>query len=318
MRRPNGHGTIAKLPGNRRRPFAVKVTTGWTEKGTQQYKYLSYHKSYKEALQALNKYVEDPYDVKDITMSELWEEWYPLQDDKVEGTRRSYRVAWKHLEPFHDMKIRDIDRFMLQRFYDDPKFTINSANTVKVLLKLMFDYAVSRGMLPVSALEMQKLIDFSSKKASREITRKVITKEEEQSLWEKNDDISKIILVYLYTGLRYSELYELMPENCFDDHIKIVHAKTKAGIRTVPLCDKVQKLLPIEPVPAYDSFNELFKNYLPGHHIHDTRHTFITRLTEQNVNQDVIKAIVGHSRGNVTSKYIHISLEMMLDAVNKL
>ena len=74
MRRPNGSGTIAKLPGNRRKPYAVKITTGWTEKGTQQYKYISYHKSYKEALQALNKYVEDPYTVNDITLEKLWED----------------------------------------------------------------------------------------------------------------------------------------------------------------------------------------------------------------------------------------------------
>ena len=318
MRRPNGSGTIAKLPGNRRKPYAVKITTGWTEKGTQQYKYISYHKSYREALQALNKYVEDPYTITDITLKELWEEWYALQDNKVEGTRRAYRGAWKYLEPFHDSKLREIDRFMLQRLYDDPKFTINSARNIKKTLNCMIKYAVTRGYLPEDALNIQNLINLSEKKQVRGINRKVITKDEERMLWDKGDEMSRIILVYMYTGLRYSELYNLLPENCHDDYIEIIQAKTKAGIRTVPLCDKVQKLLPIKQVPAYDSFNEIFKTYLPGHHIHDTRHTFVTRLTELNTNPDVIKAIVGHSRGNVTSQYVHISLETMLEAVNKL
>ena len=60
MRRANGQGTIVKLAGNRRRPYAVKRITGWKENGVPTYKYLSYHKTYREAERALNKYNEDP------------------------------------------------------------------------------------------------------------------------------------------------------------------------------------------------------------------------------------------------------------------
>ncbi|KAB4602114.1 recombinase, partial [Bacteroides thetaiotaomicron] len=33
MRNPNGYGTVAKLSGNRRRPFIVKKVIGWNNKG---------------------------------------------------------------------------------------------------------------------------------------------------------------------------------------------------------------------------------------------------------------------------------------------
>ena len=33
MRAPNGFGTVARLSGNRRRPFIIKKTVGWNDKG---------------------------------------------------------------------------------------------------------------------------------------------------------------------------------------------------------------------------------------------------------------------------------------------
>ena len=33
MRNPNGYGTVAKLSGNRRRPYIIKKTAGWKNNG---------------------------------------------------------------------------------------------------------------------------------------------------------------------------------------------------------------------------------------------------------------------------------------------
>ena len=43
MRRGNGDGSIFKLKGRRRRPYAVRVTVGWTDDGKQKYKYIGYY-----------------------------------------------------------------------------------------------------------------------------------------------------------------------------------------------------------------------------------------------------------------------------------
>lgn len=40
MRLPSGYGSIIKLKGNRRRPFQVRLTKGWTdERETNLYKF---------------------------------------------------------------------------------------------------------------------------------------------------------------------------------------------------------------------------------------------------------------------------------------
>lgn len=319
MKRANGMGTICKLSGKRRRPYAVKVTIGWSETGVQRYKYISYHRSYREALQALNDYANDPYTISDKTLSELWEEWYSLQDSKSEGTRRNYCVAWNHLEPLHDVKLSRLDRVTLQRFYDKLGGTKNIANNIKKTLQPMIDYAVKRGNMPLTALNLHDVIDLYSAPLQRTVIRKIITADEIDRLWNMTDNMTaRTILVYLYTGLRFSELYELDEKNAYPDHLDIVKAKTKAGIRTVPLSDKVKKLLPIDPVPEYQTFYDHFKEVLPNHNIHDTRHTFITMLTEAGVDPRIIKTIVGHSTKDITEIYTHISLEVMLEAVNKI
>lgn len=42
MRNPNGYGTVAKLSGNRRRPFIVKKVIGWNNKGHPIYDIVGY------------------------------------------------------------------------------------------------------------------------------------------------------------------------------------------------------------------------------------------------------------------------------------
>ena len=56
MRNPNGYGSVFKLSGNRRKPFAVRITKGYTDEGKQTYKYLSYHITRRETMQALAAY----------------------------------------------------------------------------------------------------------------------------------------------------------------------------------------------------------------------------------------------------------------------
>ena len=58
MRNPNGYGSIIKLSGKRRKPFAVRVTIGWNNNGKQIYKYIGYYKTKQEADRQLVYYTE--------------------------------------------------------------------------------------------------------------------------------------------------------------------------------------------------------------------------------------------------------------------
>lgn len=320
MRRANGTGHITKLSGNRRRPYAVRKIVGWTEKGTPKYKYISYHKTEREAERALNSYTEDPYRLGKYTLEDVYKEWYAIKEtEKQENTLRGYRTQWNHLKPLYETKIQNLDRFELQKYFNSLELTEYALVRIRNLLKMLFQYAVKRGVLPISALNLTKAIDLCPKVETKENGHILITKEEISELWkQKDDETVKIILFYIYTGLRFSELRSLIAKNIHGDYIEITQAKTEAGKRIVPLSDKAKSLLPIRDVPPHTTFCTHMQKVLPGHTPHDTRHTFISLMVEAKIDDRIIKAIVGHKPTDITEHYTHISFEVMQEAVNQI
>lgn len=321
MKRANGTGTICKLAGNRRRPYAVKITTGYTETGKLQYKYLSYHRTRTEAEKALNRYVEDPFTLSKYTLKELYEEYIQIQEkNKADSTIRNHNAAFSHMKPLWDIKMTDIDRQELQKFYANLDVTPSIIGNIRRTMKSLIKYAIKLDIMPLSMLDVHNVLDLEATKEGVKHEHTLITKEERAALWKHtDDDFVRVILFYIYTGLRYSELYNLLPEDLHEDHLIIRQAKTEAGKREVPIAEFVKKLLPLPEIPCYSIFNESFHDVLPDHKPHDTRHTFVTMLSENGTDQRVIQSIVGHARKkNVTEIYTHITLEKKLEAVNAL
>ena len=53
--------------------------------------------------------------------------------------------------------------------------------------------------------------------------------------------------------------------------------------------------------------SKVFKKLCPNHHLHDLRHTFITRCAECGVNVNVCQQVVGHSTADMTlNVYMHV------------
>ena len=320
MRRPNGSGHIVKMTGNRRKPYAIRKVVGWKEDGKPILKYISYHRTKREAEKALNAFMEDPYIVKKATLADVYKEWYALREkEKAENTLINYRSTWNHLEPLHDMRIQTIDRFELQRYFDSLEETEIVLVRIKSMLKMLFKYGAQHGYLPMSAMNLHNSVEITARKEARENPHNILTKEELADLWNRKDDeIVKIILVYVYTGLRFAELRKLTRNNAHDDYIEIKQSKTPSGNRIVPLSDKVKSLLPIEEVPPHSTFSVYMDKILPGHTPHDTRHTFISLMAEAGVDDKVVRAIVGHKPKDVTEQYTHYSFETLLEAVNRI
>lgn len=321
MRRANGQGSVVKMTGNRRRPWAIRKVIGWKENGKPKLQYISYHKTKREAENALNRYNSDPYAISNKTLDDLYNEWYGImENEKADGTLRAYRTRYEHLKPIRGEKLTDIDVVMLERLYAGLDVSKGTLEDIQTLINLMFKYAVKRRYLPVSALNLSKAINLPLKGEIKRNPHKIIDKTDIAKLWaiQRENEYAKIILVYIYTGLRYSELKNLEATQCHDNYIEIGKAKTKAGVRVVPICDKLKEVLPIIQVPPRTTFDRYFKMLLPNHAVHDTRHTFVSMLTEKGVDVRIIKAIVGHKINDITAVYTHISLDMMLEAVNLL
>ena len=76
MKLPNNYGSIYKKGGNRRKPYAVVVTTGWTDEGKQKRKGLGYVTSPAQGLKLLAEYYNNPYNlnIKNISFSDIWKD----------------------------------------------------------------------------------------------------------------------------------------------------------------------------------------------------------------------------------------------------
>lgn len=316
MKNPNGYGTIVKLAGNRRKPYACRITIGWKEDGKPKFKYLSYHHTKREAAQALAEYNKNPYSLEKKTFADIYPQWLEFQNysHKVEN---KYDNAFKRCAPLHKVYMVDLTLPKLQNFFDNITETKTSVDIMKTMIRSMINFSIKRGLLPLSMKDIMDLVDIVPRKETTEVKREVFSREEISELWKnKEEKYAKLCLFYIYTGLRFAELRNA---EWHDNYLYISKAKSKAGIRMVPLSDKAKSLLPLPAdLPGHRTYYDCLK-YRYNHLPHDTRHTFISMLTEAGVDSRLIKKIVGHATNDVTENvYTHISLETMIEAVNKI
>ena len=102
MKRANGDGSVYKLGGKRRKPWAARVTIGWnldpnTGQLRQVYQSIGTFATRPEAETALNNFLQNPYDIEKhkITFSgvyDLWSaEYYATL--KNDSSARSYKAG---------------------------------------------------------------------------------------------------------------------------------------------------------------------------------------------------------------------------------
>ena len=321
MKNANGYGTVIKLQGNRRKPYACRKTVGWTEKGYPKYKYISYHRTRREAVQALAEYNKNPYSIDKITFAEAFERFIEHKEGTVKRISDMKSLHKKYMSPLDGFYMPDFSIGTVQAYFDSLETTKSTLDRIKHLLGQVIDYCVKRELMPLSAKDITRMVDLTPKQKTKSVHRAVFTRQDIEWLWNHKDaETPHIILFYIYTGIRSAEIHSI---EWHEDYIKVMESKTDAGIRDVPLSDKAKSLLPLPPVPGYKTLWKRMKalsaNLGTRHNVHDCRHTFISLLTEAGVDARIIKKIVGHTAQDVTEDvYTHISLEAMREAVNKI
>jgi len=312
MRNPNGFGSVYKLSGARRRPWAARKTTGRDHKGFQTYTFIGYYETKTEAMNALAAFNLKPSDRR-CTFSDIYEKYIAEAEHQLrKKTLISYRGAYgRYMQPLYKMKMADIKLFDLQNLVNP--LTKPTAQVVRRVLSGVFQYAARHELITPDKADLPKYLQFSEK-VDYNIERKLYTDT------EIHNETDPIILILLYTGLRIGELLDLKAEDVHleDRYLKVTQSKTKAGVRIVPIAEKIVPLMGTVPITiTYSSVYGRIK--LRGHTPHDTRHTFISKLADLGVDERIIRAIVGHAGSGVTeSVYTHIDLKPMLDAVNRL
>ncbi len=357
MRNPNGYGGVAKLPGNRRRPFRARVTSEWVPqeggKKLQRYTTLGYFETRGEAMRALAEYNNAPYSMalRHTTFLEAYESWSPRYFEKYPSTRRVTQSAMLFCRNLWDKPIRDLRPAQLQeviRAMDGKSRGYQSK--VRSLMHMLYRWAMARDIVE---RDWSQFVELTS--PERPSPRVVFSHEEIARLWElrragaplpgeperyRGQGMLDSVLVLLYTGMRVGELLALRRESvdlagrCID----LMGTKTRAARRRVPLH---REILPVfEALMArgsseflisgpdgaglnysqykYGWFDKVMAGLELDHTPHDTRHTFVSALDTAGVKRGAVKFIVGHSQRDVTDRYTHKDIPELLAEIDKL
>ena len=339
MRNENGFGGIVKLSGNRRRPYAVRVTVGWNDNGKQIFKYISYHAKKSEAQIALAEYNKNPYDLDNARIT--FEEVYSLMqktefNDLSESSLRNYRGAYNYSSTLHKKVFKELKKNHLQGVINSIKAP-TMCNIAKLLFLKMYKFALENDIVTTNYAQYLKV---PKKEDSKE--KQPFGDNEIKYLWDNIDGVrhADIVLILLYTGLRIGELLDIKKENVFlKERYMIGGKKTNAGKnRIIPIHKRILPLveyhfnrstcpyLIMNNKGAKLQYVSFMKTYWSAflsdtgvkHTPHDTRHTFISNMDRTNVNRIILKRIVGHSNKDVTENYTHKNIEELIEAVDKL
>ena len=368
MKLPNGYGSVYKLSGKRRKPYAARKTVGWKflDKTTKEevkepdpsnmqnigcypiYEFIGYYETRAEALTALSDYNKDPYDLNSskVTFAELYERWSEVHFEKVsESNVKGYKAAYKLCSSLENMKVNDITIDHMQKVVDESGKNTPTLKKVKILFGLMYDYAVLHDIVTQDKRDKIRYLDINKAGNPDARNRRPFKKTEIKTVWKWNDtnEYFSIILMLIYSGVRISELLDLKKENVNleEKWFDVTASKTQAGIRKVPINDKVlpffqewmdkndcEYLLSTPDAKHFD-----YRNYYDSYWTplmnqmgldseltpHCTRHTCISLLTAKGVDERIIKKIVGHKGQGVTQTvYTHFEIDELLDAINQI
>lgn len=339
MRLPNGFGSITKLSGKRRKPYVIRVTTGWTDSGKEIRKVIAYAKDSKEALQILNSYHHNSYDLsyKDMLVEELFDKWITRKSDKISDKNESlYRSTFKnHCKPTHRKKVVNVTNIDIQTLIDDCQY----GYTIKKYIKQIFSQLKTFcKFINIECNWDPELIEIPT--PTKSTLHKPFTKEEINKLWSNLNDVGAIYsLILIYTGMRPSELLKLEVSNIhLDERYMIGGIKTKAGIdRIIPIHKNIFDLISNlknddEKYLLYNIHNKqmTYKNFLTkfqatmerlemNHTPHDGRHSFATFMDNSGANKLCIKLIMGHAVSDVTDGiYTHKNIQQLVEAIDQL
>ena len=344
-RLPNGFGSVYKLSGNRRKPWAARKTTGWKDNGQPVYTFVGFYATRAEALTALADYNKDPYDVHaaTITFGEVYERWSAEHFPKISHSGvKSYQAVYKCCGKLDHMRMVDIKLDHLQKAADESGKNTPTLKRMKNLFSAMWDYAVVHEILTPDRRDIVRYVDVSKPGNPNKLDRAPFTAAQIRRLWEMEggNEYVSVILIMIYSGVRIGELLDLKKEDVHLDErwFHIRQAKTAAGVREVPIAEKIVPLMQkwmdrdcefliCNSSGTRMSYYVFRDNYWKGimdmlsmeRRPHDTRHTCITMLTEAGVDPRIIRQIVGHKGQGVTETvYTHVDLPAKLEAINRI
>jgi integrase len=331
--RPNGTGSVYR----RGKTWECAIVLGYIIQDDGKRKAIRPTKggfrTKKEALEYLPRLKEErPRNTP--TLHELWDRYKDSKKyEKLSASRQEkYRIAWNKLKALWFVKIDLLTTFDLQSTVDANASTFYTARDLKDLLSKLYQMALPDQYIKSNLAEYIELPDLNAKK------QQAFQDEEIGKLWTdyvNGNWWTGYILLMIYTGMMPGELLACRKESIDWQGKQIIGAgiKTKERRETpivladiiIPvlsdLCEHTpgEKLIKINKDNFYEVYYETLsragcRRLTP----YSCRHTAATSLALENIPPSVIQKIMRHAKFSTTEKYIHVSIDPMLEAVNKL
>lgn len=353
MRLPNGIGSVHKIGDgkNRRRPWRARVPSHIefdAASGTAKQKYitLGYFEKEADAIAALFEYKKNPYTMEAsvATFADVFEMWKVKKYPTISKISQSgYNGAFKNSAPLHNMKMRDIRTAHLEKVMHELQGGYQLHSRLKTFWGLVFKYAMEHDIIQKNYSEFVKV-----QAKDTGTTRTDIPAEDRAKIWtaiDAGDTDAQIVMVYLYTGMRPTELLLVKKEDVdLANRIMVGGIKTEAGQnRRIPIhrciLPFVERMMqtegeyllmwtgPRQKTPKNFTYHHFIKNVfdplmerigLSKYTPHYCRHTAATMMREANVPDDLRKLILGHKSADITDRYTHYSDAMILEAIDLL
>ncbi len=333
MKNPNGYGSVVKLSGNRRNPYAVRKTVGWNEKGHPIYLAIGYAASREEGMIMLAEYNKSPWDIdaEKTTLESLYELFKEKKMPKMgKSSQGSLNSAFNHTSKYKKMKYKDIKSFHMQDCIDNCGKGYSTQWTIKNLFGQLDKFALEIDVINKSYSVL------TTAEPIPETNKKPFTDEEVDAVWKiKDKPWVDSVLVFLYSGFRISELLGLKTANIdLEERTFQGGVKTQSGKnRIVPIHSKIFDLVKIRveegneylftengkkmsSAKYYEKWNDVMNELKLNHTPHECRHTFRSRLDSAGANKVCIDLMMGHKSKEVGERiYTHKSIQELKDAI---
>lgn len=211
--------------------------------------------------------------------------------------------------------------------------TVNRALTT---LKLLFNHAVRCGLpVPNPTLGVRFLDEGTGR------MRVVTWHEEHAYLKGASQPLKDISQIILESGMRPEEVFRMEPANLSFERRTIFnpYGKTKAAKRTIPMTETVFEILrrrvngsarkfvfssprrPDQPIGSVRKAHNaaVRRAHIADHfRLYDLRHTYGTRAAEAGVDLATLAALMGHTKIQMTMRYLHPADQHKQEAAKKL
>lgn len=338
LKRPNYAGSVYKLKGRRRNPWAAIISHGYDKSGKRIRKPIGYFNTKSDALKALAIYDISPIERPNVTFKKIYEEWSLDKYPRIsKSLSQNYQASFNKLSPLHNHKFKDLRTAHFQMIINEYEQTHSrsSLNHIKSLIGQMYKYSMMNDIVH------QNYAKFIILPKQTDTGRDAFTDLEMQKFFKSDSDhMIKAMLLIMHLGYRItvSLSLTLFDYNSTDNYF-VGGNKTEAGKnRIMPVPPRVQKYLDYflsikgqtvicqpdgKPYKIgfyrkqhYAVLERLGIRRLPPHCY---KHTYATMLSRLGVDDKTTSMLTGHANPTITREvYIHKHLADLRRAVDKM